>query len=290
MMEPRFRHVLVPLDGSDFADAAMATALALADHFAADLRTISVARNPDDVDKLRSHATNMVGLRSGPEGPISVVVNDDVAGAITKRAAELAPSLLCLSTHGHGRFAGAVIGSVARSLLHSIQEPIIAVGPYADRPSETVPEPPPPLSIRRLVACIDGGPASERVIPVAVAWASALAMSLTILTVADPSTPPIRPDATWRRTHGPNEDADAYLERVAERCRDAAIAVDTHVVYDPISPAHGLQLYLNEHPAGLIALTTHARTGLRRALLGASAAAMVRWSTAPALVVPLTER
>lgn len=287
MVEPQYRHVLVPLDGSDLADAAMGTAWALADHFAADLMTISVARNPGDVGKLRSHATDIVGVLNS-ESRVSVVVDDDVAGAVAKRAAELAPSLLCLSSHGHGRFAGAVIGSVARSVLQSIDEPIIVVGPYADRPSETVPKPPPPLSIRRLVACIDGGPASEQVLPVAVAWASALAMSLTILTVADPSTPPVRPDATWRRTHGPNEDADAYVEHVAERCRDAAIAVDTQVVYDPISPAHGIQTYLAEHPAGLIALTTHARTGLRRALLGASAAAMIRWSTAPALVVPLT--
>jgi nucleotide-binding universal stress UspA family protein len=287
MVEPQYRHVLVPLDGSDLADAAMGTAWALADHFAADLMTISVARSPGDVGKLRSHATNMVGVLDS-DRRASVVVDDDVAGAVVKRAAELAPSLLCLSSHGHGRFAGAVIGSVARSLLQSIDEPIIVVGPYADRPSEMVPKPPPPLSIRQLVACIDGGPASEQVVPVAVAWASALAMSLTILTVADPSTPPVRPGATWRRTHGPNEDADAYVERVAERYRDAAVAVDTQVVYDPISPAHGLQTYLAEHPAGLIALTTHARTGLRRALLGASAAAMVRWSTAPALVVPLT--
>ena len=259
VIEPRYGHVLVPLDGSDLADAALGTALALADRFGADLETIRVA---------------------SPE---------DVVSSIAKRAAELAPALLCLSTHGHGRFTGAVVGSVARSLLQSIDEPIVAVGPSADRPSAMVPTPPPPLSIPRLVACVDGGPASERVLPVAVAWASALGMSLTVLTVADPSPPPVRPDATWRRSHGPNEDADAYVARVALPCRDADIAVDTQVAYDPISPAHGLQTYLDQHPAGLIALTTHARSGLSRAMLGASAAAMVRWSTAPALVVPLTE-
>lgn len=287
MMEPQFRHVLVPLDGSELADGAMPMARALADQFAADLATISVAEGPADVEKLRSHA---LGVSSGVDERVSVVVDDAVPAAIARRAAELAPCLLCLSSHGHGRFAGAVLGSVARSLLQSTQEPLIAVGPYADRPRETVAKPPPPLSVPRLVACVDGSPPSERVLPVAVAWAEALGMSLTILTVAEPLPPPVRPDATWRRSHGPDGDAEGYVERLADQWRDAAMAVDTHVVYDPIGPAPGLQVYLDQQPAGLIAVTTHARTGLRRALLGASAAAMVRSSTIPVLVVPLTDQ
>jgi nucleotide-binding universal stress UspA family protein len=58
-------------------------------------------------------------------------------------------------------------------------------------------------------------------------------------------------------------------------------------MYDPISPADGLSTYLDQHPAGLLAVTTHARTGLRRVLLGADAAKIVHASTAPALVVRL---
>jgi nucleotide-binding universal stress UspA family protein len=38
-----FDHVLLPLDGSSFAAAALPTARALADHFDAELVTISVA-------------------------------------------------------------------------------------------------------------------------------------------------------------------------------------------------------------------------------------------------------
>jgi nucleotide-binding universal stress UspA family protein len=43
-----------------------------------------------------------------------------------------------------------------------------------------------------------------------------------------------------------------------------------------------------EQPTGLIAVTTHARTGLQRAVFGAGAAAMVQWSRSPALVVPIS--
>ena len=59
--------------------------------------------------------------------------------------------------------------------------------------------------------------------------------------------------------------------------------MDTAVVYDPIRPADGLRTYLDEHPAGMVAVTTHARTGLRRVVLGADAANIVDASTVAVL-------
>jgi len=287
MTEPRYNHVLVPLDGSDFAAAAIPTARALAARFSAQLQALSVAESPGDAEKLRSDAAQALGLAAGDDR-VSVVVGDDAAVEIERQIATLDSCLVCMSTHGHGRFAGAIIGSVARSLLESTRQPIVVVGPLADRPRETVPRPPEPLSVARLAACVDGSTASETVIPVAVDWAAVLAMSVTILTVAEPSPPPVRPDATWRRHHGPDEDADAYVQSLAAQCSGGAVPVDTHVVYDPIGPGPGIQAYQEEQPTGLIAVTTHARTGLQRAIFGAGAAAMVAWSRCPALVVPIT--
>lgn len=286
--EVRYRCVLVPLDGSKFAAAAARTGRALATRFGAELHTVSVAEHEDDVDVLRSDAAAVLGPDSAA-ADVHVVVADDPVMAIAETAAGLGSTLVCMSTHGRGRVTGAVVGSVARSLLQSTREPIVAVGPFADRPrsfSSTIPV---PLSVPRLVACVDGSPPSESLLTVAGAWADALGMSLTILTVAEPTPPPVRPEATWYRRHGPEEDADAYIRRVGERWKDVAKDVSTQVVYDPISPADGLRTYLDQHPAGMVAVTTHARTGLRRVLLGADAANIVHASTAPALVVPLSE-
>ena len=143
-------------------------------------------------------------------------------------------------------------------------------------------------SIPRLAACVDGSVVSETIVPVALAWAAVLGMSVTILTVAEPIPPPVRPDVAWRRLHGPDEDADAYVQRLVSRHSGGAIPVDSHVVGDPIGPGPGIQAYQEEQPTGLIAVTTHARTGLQRAIFGAGAAAMVAWSRSPALVVPVT--
>ena len=283
----RYRHVLVPLDGSKFAAAALQTARALAARLGAELHAVSVPEHDDEVDVMRSEAAAALGPGAGPE-QAHVVVGDDAAAAIAATATDLGSALICMSTHGRGRIAGAVVGSVARSLLQAAREPIVAVGPFADRPRPFESAPPVPLSVPRLVACVDGTPSSESLLPVAGRWADALGMSLTIVTVAEPSLPPLGPDATWHRRHGPEEDADAYVARLKETWNDVAAEVDTEVVYDPISPADGVRTYLDQHPAGLLAVTTHARTGLRRVLLGADAANIVHASTAPTLVVPLT--
>ena len=279
-----YRYVLVALDGSKFAAAAAQTGRALAARFGAQLHTVSVAEDADEVEVLRSDVAAVLGVAEH----VHVVVGDDPAAGIAETAAGLGSSLVCMSTHGRGRVTGAVVGSVARSLLQRSREPIVAVGPFADRPRPYASTIPVPLSVPRLVACVDGSPPSESLLPVAGAWADALGMSLTILTVAEPTPPPTRPDVTWYRRHGPEEDADAYIRRLGEKWKDVAKEVDAAVVYDPISPADGLRTYLDHHPAGMVAVTTHARTGVRRVLLGADAANIVHASTAPALVVPLS--
>jgi nucleotide-binding universal stress UspA family protein len=281
----QYRHVLIPLDGSKLAAEAIPTARALAAQLGADLHSVSVAGNAGDASRLGDKAGAALGIDPGDER-IAVVVGDDPATGIQRRAQELGSCLVCLSTHGRGRVAGAMVGSVARSLLQQSGEPMVAVGPFADRPPAFASKWPDPLSVDHLVACVDGSAASEAVLPVAAAWATALKMRLTILTVAEPLLPPVRPESGYGRSFGPTGDADEYTKALAARWAGASPEVTGSVAYDPISPASGLRQYLDEQGAGLIAVTTHARQGLRRLLLGAAAASMVHASIAPAVVVP----
>ena len=286
--DPSYRHVLLPLDGSDLAAGAAETARALAVRFGADVQTVSVSPSAAETDALRRHAAEV--LDTDPSDVrLHVAVEDDPARAIHRLAEDLGSCLVCISTHGRGRVAGAVIGSVARSVLQLGGAPIVAVGPFADRPSALGAEKTAPLSVNQLVACVDGGGPSEQVLPVAAAWAHALGMSLAVVTVAEPSPPPLRTDATWHRHHGPQADAEEYLRQLGEKWHDVAPDVRTHVVYDPISAAEGIKAHLDAQPTGLVAVTTHGRTGLNRVVFGAGAAGIVHASTAPVLVVPLVE-
>jgi len=281
------RHVLVPLDGSEFAMQALPTARALAERLDAELQTVSVAGGADDTNRLRALAAASLGVDAGDER-VHVVSEDDPAEAIARRAAELESCVVCLTSHGRGRLQGAVVGSVARSVFQRSNDAMVALGPMADNPGWS-PRPsrwPEPLSVPRMVACVDGSDTSEQVLPLAASWARALDMSLTILTVVEDAPEPIRPDEK-RTRYGTGVAPESYIESLVQRWTGILPSVDGVVVKDPISVAGGIRAHLGQRPAGLVAVTTHARSGLQRALLGAQAASIVRASVAPCLVAPV---
>ncbi len=111
-------------------------------------------------------------------------------------------------------------------------------------------------------------------------------MSLTIVMAIDDVPDPLRPDLTKSR-YGQHADAQSYLDELVEQWATRLPGVDGEIVIDPISPANAIRLHLDQRPAGLVALTTHARSGMQRVLLGATASDIVRASVAPCLVAPV---
>jgi nucleotide-binding universal stress UspA family protein len=237
-----------------------------------------------DLQRIRSEAAHALGT-DVDDARIHVEVDTDVAAAVQRCASQFDACLVCLSTHGRGRVAG-VIGSTARDIIERGGVPVVVVGPFVVHPDAGTRTAPSPLEVGHLVACVDGTAASERGLPIAAAWAHTLGMKLTIGTVAEPCLPPVRIGATWRRHHGPNEDADEYIRRLGEQWALGVPGLDTVVVYDPISAAAGMTDYLAAHPTALVAVTSHLRDRFPHLVLGSGAADIVRTSSAPALVVP----
>lgn len=283
--EVRFNHVLVPLDGSNRALDALPTAHALAERFGAEIHAISVAKSDHMIKSLR--AVGKFGVEADvDDGRMVVASGVDPAAAIIGRARELGSCLVCMATNNRGRLGGAAFGSVSRSILPTTG-PIVAVGSVADQPiwSASPPRWPTPLTTPRIVACVDGSAESEAVLPVATGWARALDMSLTILSFIDDAPAPLRPRVHADR-YGSADGPVAYLQDLAARWRDDAPDIHTIVIPEPIGPASGLRQYLARHPAGLVAVSTSSRSGLRRLLRGSATDKMLRASTAPCLVVP----
>jgi nucleotide-binding universal stress UspA family protein len=285
-LEVEFKHVLVPLDGSDFSLTALPTARALAERFGAELRTISVAKSNDDAARVCDLVSSTLG-GDVADGHTVVVAGGKPGDEIARRASDLGSCLVCLSTHARGRLYGAAIDSVARSVMRRLGNAIVALGPSADRPG-WYPTPrlwPVPLSIRRIVACVDGSAASEELLPTVAAWARALGMSLTILTVVDDAPSPTRSSQRASR-YGSSRDVEQYVSNLTQKWQEGALDVSGLVLKDPIGPASAIRSYLAQQPAGLVAVKTHARSGVQRLLGGAAAASIVRTSVAPCLVVP----
>ncbi|HET9016518.1 MAG TPA: universal stress protein [Thermomicrobiaceae bacterium] len=148
---PPFRTVLVPLDGSALAEAALPQARALARLFAAELHLVRVAETArlfmapgmdagllatdltqQLVDELEREARDYlepVAARTRADGltVVSAVVDGIPVEALLAYASTHAVDLIVLATHGRGGFNRLVLGSVAERLLRLAPTPVLMV-------------------------------------------------------------------------------------------------------------------------------------------------------------------
>jgi len=286
----RFRHVLVPIDGSVRSTIALRTSRALAARLGATLHMVIVATDPADLVH-RAMATAAVLDVAPTDERVHTIYGDDPVRTIAALASQLESCVVCMSTHAHGRLMGAVVGSAARELLQVLERPVVMVGPLADRPLYMGDTWITPLAIDGVVVCVDAGPsgrgdvdapslsAAAQVVSAAAGWAAALQMSLTILHVAAPRV-------TLSGT-ADTHDLDNWMADLAGTAAATGIDVDQHVQEDPIGTVEGVRSYLAANPAGLLVVSTHARDGLDRLAHGATAAAITAASTIATLVVPI---
>lgn len=180
-----------------------------------------------------------------------------------------------MASHGRGGLPRAILGSVARAVVGGAGGPVVLVGPHYDVQRK--------LDGGPVLACVDGSPASETILPLAATWAGALGVGLAVVTVAEPILRPLD-DRPYHRLHGPDSDAGSYVERLVAPWRERNPEVAALTLYDPLGPAEGLRVHLHGADAGLVILNTRTRSGAAN-VFGSRAAAIIRVSPVPLLVV-----
>jgi nucleotide-binding universal stress UspA family protein len=132
----------------------------------------------------------------------------------------------------------------------------------------------------RIVLPLDGSALAETMLPIAAAWAKAGDAEIVLLRAAAPDRPSAAaPGDTLLET--PEE---WYLLDVADRLQRCGVAdVRITVAFD--APASAIVEAARREEADLIAMATHGRTGLGRALLGSVAETVVRAAGVPVLLI-----
>jgi nucleotide-binding universal stress UspA family protein len=151
--------LLVPLDGSAFAEGALQTAAALAEDLGAELILTRVDRPPagvqyrDDgrvlayVDQQEAELEfsehsylDKVAARVTSTRPELRILTDvrfaEPAAGIAQAAATLDAALVVMATHGRTGFSRMRLGSVAGQTLKEGVVPLVLIGPCAPRPIE----------------------------------------------------------------------------------------------------------------------------------------------------------
>ncbi len=298
-----FRHLLVPLDGSLLAEAALPYATALAALFNAEITLVHIVeRNApsavhgqrhltsadeasDYLDKISSDAIP-AGIRFACH--VHRLEVSDVAGSIAEHAGELSPDLVVMCAHGNDVLRNWLSGSLAQHVIARGTVPVLCI---RSRPAI------PPISAFTcgvVLVPLDGTPDHEHGIPAAAELATACGSRLHLVSVI-PTTDALRDERRHSARMMPGtaasilnlavEQTEVYLQRMARGLEGRGIGVTTEVRRG--NPAREIDLAARHIGASCITLATHGKTGLDAFWSGSVTPRLAQQSDTPILLVPV---
>jgi len=296
-----FRAVLVPLDGSAFAEQALPLAAEVARRSSAILQLarvhvpimtygagLEVAALDPSLDRQVQEGEEAYlkalqkRLSTEENLPVSgTLLTGGIAPAIGEQVRAIGADLVILTTHARGPVARFWLGSVADRLVRTVDVPLLLVPPQ--------PEGAGPREIRRILVPLDRSPLAESVLEVARGFGRPFSASYLLYHAIEPPLPIVDPMGVMAQmpdpavVEGMRAVAMRYLEGVATRLRDQGEEIATLVTEEPVAARGILDQAAAEH-ADVIAIATHGAGGVSRMLLGSVADKVIRGSSVPVLV------
>jgi nucleotide-binding universal stress UspA family protein len=292
-----YDHIVVPLDGSTFAESAIPLAMALSRrtragvHFVTVLEPIpSFAYDEWDAAAREWTGEYLKGVverttgRSG--GPVSTaILSGQVVEELEGFVESVKADVIVMATHGRGMMSRMWLGSVADSFLHRTDRPIVMVRPQDGRQPEVNGE----HRFSTILVPLDGSDLSEAALDHAVAFGelfdAAYHLTRVVAYPMDIASPYLPQTVQMNQAivDEAREGAANYLEERAERMRRRGLRVTTSVIVDA-QAGHGILREIEEVGCDMIAMATHGRAGLSRAILGSAADKVLRGTTVPLLL------
>lgn len=283
-----FDHLLVPLDGSPEAASALplARAVARATHGEIVLSRVVPERTDaatrEELAQANSYLERIAHeLEADGLAVRSIARAGNPEPAILAVARESGADLVVMATHGRTGIGRAVLGSVAEHVMTHTTIPMLLLRPGGKRVA----------AIQSILVPVDGSPGAALALKTAMALAQATKARLSLVDVAVPlpawAYADYGPDGTVFLSGDWDEDtlaaAKAYLEGLAPRVRAAGIEVESFSEVGQVGET--VRGIAEKQDADLIVMSTHAYTGVARAVLGSVADELVRTARRPVLVL-----
>src|SRR5688572_14627621 len=275
------RTIMVPLDGSEFAEQALPIAEALAASLGAALRLVTVhdpklawldpaeaaAAFADLGDSLREEEESYLQRKAGElarrgRAVAHAMRKGEPAAELAKHAQAEKVDLVVMTTHGRGGVSRLWLGSVADRLVRQSDRPVLLLRP------ERVPGSLDALFADVLVP-LDGSARAESVLAAVDELVQRAGGGLHLLSVVVPPfifAPPPAPVGAGlaaEPVHRRKLHAYRYLRRLAQPLRDSGRRVTTQVDV-ATDPAAEIVEHAARHDVQLVAIATHGRGGIAR--------------------------
>lgn len=306
MSAPAPGGILVPLDGSEMAEQALAVGASRARKSGAALHLVSVhepmplagmppdfpAVMPDLEEQTRANLTEYLEsvaalARASLTTPvITSVVTGAAAAALCEYVKSHPVGLVVMTTHGRGGLSRWWLGSVADRMLRRLNVPVLLLQPRdVAQPTE----------FRRILVALDGE-IEEPVVDAALALGGPAPAARYIFTRVVEPTIPVLSGFAARPGHLPpnwNEvreiEARNYLARLTDRLRAKGLDATSQVLLGRGVAGQVLEL-ADAIGADCIVAGTHGARGMERLMLGSVADKLVRGAKVPVLVAPVRPR
>lgn len=281
-----FQNILVPVDETTFAEAAIPWALAAAGP-GTTLQIVHAHRFPPPTSMVvcdpnldqtlliqEDQYLEDLAARVRAVMPQVVITTRNVdlcclpAETLAFAARQANTDLVVMSTHGRGPLARFFVGSVADQFIRLSPAPVLFVRPHEAR---TIVNLSIRLQLEQLVVPLDGSEFAEQVLKPAVSLATAFGCRCTFVYVEDQTG-----DTSGER-------AEVYLDRIARSVPSEAVA--RREIIRSCSAAEAILAVAGSDPGTGIALATHGREGVSRLLHGSVADELVRRAVGPVLVL-----
>ncbi len=293
------RTIIVPLDGSSFAEVALPTAFAIAHAWNAEIEVATVhepipmpgldyglwdKRSMDGAEEYLARVVarieDEVGLQVAAAMPVG-----SAPEALERHARSKEADLVVMSSHGHGPLSRMWLGSMADRFIRHSTTPIVLV-----RPEEgEEPDLSKTITFDRILIPVDGSEAGDAILGPALDLGRACGSNFVLLHVSGyteqfassylPDTVQTNVETLEKERKKAREDIDARVARLSTE----GVTVTGHVVLDN-SPANGVLHFAAEHQVDLIAMATHGRGGVTRMVLGSVTDKVLRGAHRPVLV------
>ncbi len=260
--------IAVALDGTPESSSILLAAVPLARASNAPLVLVSVVERPDIPPERKAWLERTASGLSGLTVTCQLRIGDP-AEELLAFTRENAPAMLALATHGRRGLERLRLGSVAEAVLRRADVPLLIARPdTAD------------VRGSKILAALDGSPQGEEILPDVLRLAKAWGRPVDVVRVVLPAV--TAGGVGEFPMYFPVEDPLPYLQGVCGRLE--AEGVKAAPVALAGRAAGELLRYAGESGAGMICMTTHGRTGVRRVLMGSIAEEILRHAPCPVLL------
>ncbi len=292
--------ILVPLDGTTSAEAALPVAASLAQQMEAQIlllhslevfkrSTIHGQKHLSDAAQAHNYLNKIAAKlqQSGVRAFTHVHQEEvsDVADTIVEHAAENRSTMIVMSTHGAGIFHRFLGGNLAQQSLKQGAFPVILVPEDYRPPAEK-------YRVRKILLACDGiHDCSEALtfsISFALAYSSEIHLVMVVPTMKstdhiEGATGILSPSATKAALDYSAEDSQLLLDNLTNQLKDEYPTVITHTLRGEVAAC--LNNYAEANDIDLVVISSHGQSGIRAFLEGSYGQKIIKSIKRPMLLL-----